>query len=205
MASSDVDIASQALVMLGAGNISSFLAEESDKAETAGQLYPDIRASLIGEHPWRCFMTKSEQLAPTSTAPKSEWKNAFTIPPDIIGEPVALFTSANQGAIPDKEWEVFGGEILCNHASIWVDYKTIRAENQWPQYFVQMMIYECCWKFAEAITDDQAKFDSWFKVARGTANDNGKGGYFRIAAQIDSRGSQSQAIQDFSLIDARMG
>ena len=72
-----------------------------------------------------------------------------------------------------------------------------------PSYFVQFLVYMMAWHLAESVTDQIDKSDYWRQIAVGTAVDNGRGGYFRQAANVDGRGKPSYAIVDFPLTDVR--
>ena len=72
-----------------------------------------------------------------------------------------------------------------------------------PVYFVQLLKYMMAWHLAEPLTDQVSKAQYWQVVAVGTPGDNGRGGYFRTAANIDGQGTPPQSIEDYSLIAVR--
>jgi len=76
-------------------------------------------------------------------------------------------------------------------------------EFEMPVYFVQLMKYMMAWHLAIPITDQVEKAQYWQSVAVGSADQNGRGGYTRIAMNMDGQGQPNFVIQDFPLVDVR--
>jgi len=53
------------------------------------------------------------------------------------------------------------------------------------------------------VTEQQDKSAKWQRVATGDISENGRGGYFRTAAQIDGQNNPVRVIEDYSLIAVR--
>lgn len=198
---SSLRICSDALLMLGEKPISSF-SEGTDAANICDRLYPNIRDALIQQYPW-AFSFKKVSLAQTISTPINEWKYEYQLPADRIGPPRAVFTSTQVGARPFQDWEIYEDKLLTNSTTIVVDYQFSVPENKMPVYFVQLLKYMMAWHLAEPLTDQVSKAQYWQGVAVGAPSENGRGGYFRIAANIDGQGQTPQAIEDFSLIAVR--
>lgn len=197
----DVSICSDALLMLGAKAISSFT-DGTDESSVCARLYPDIRDSTLMMYPWS-FTTKKIQLARLLGSPNSVWRYAYQLPGDRLGNPSAVFDSASVGISPRKDWEIQGDQLLCNLEQVFLDYRYSVGEYAMPQYFVQLLKYMVAWHIAEPITEQGEKAGLWRRVALGEPAENGRGGYFRTAAQIDGAGNPARAISDFTLVDAR--
>ncbi len=207
MATSDVDVYSKALMLLALSPVDSFEETGADRGKSlfGEQHYEQIRDALIAEYPWRCFLTKAK-LTRETAAPTSEYKYSFLLPPDIIGGPVAVYNDNSVGADPvTTHWETFQRTILADWEELWIDYKQAKSEDQWPAYFVQLMIYELAWNGAYPLKQDINLGDYWKRVARGTAAEQMKGGYYRTATQADAMQTTPKQFQDFSLIEARAG
>lgn len=82
MAASPVEIASNALLFLGAKPINSF-SEDSDFAGLAGALWPSTRDDVFRAHPWNCNI-KRVLLSPLVSAPVYEFGYAFQLPSDCL-------------------------------------------------------------------------------------------------------------------------
>lgn len=196
-----VSICSDALILLGAKSISSFN-DGTDESNICDRLYSDIRDSTLSMYPWS-FATKKIGLARLLTAPNSVWSYAYQMPGDRLSNPMAVFDTAAVGAQVRKDWEVQGDQILTNLEAVFIDYKYSVPEFAMPQYFVQLIKYMMAWHLAMPITEQSEKAGYWERVAVGNANENGRGGFFRSAAQIDGQGNPSRAFSDFTLVDAR--
>lgn len=197
----DITICSDALLMLGAKAISSFT-DGTDESSVCSRLYPDIRDSTLMMYPWS-FATKKIQLTRLLGTPNSVWKYAYQLPGDRLGNPTAVYESAAVGSPVRKDWEIQGDQLLCNLEYVYLDYRYSVGEYAMPQYFVQFLKYMVAWHIAEPITEQGEKASLWRRIALGEVNENGRGGYFRTAAQIDGQGNPARAISDYTLIDAR--
>lgn len=203
MASGDtgVSICADSLILLGAEPISSFN-DGTDESNACDRLYPDVRDTTLAMYPWS-FSVKKIQLARLLTAPSSVWSYAYQLPGDRIGGPRAVYDSASPGAPVQKDWEIQGDQLLTNLEAVYIDYQYSVGEFAWPQYFVQLMKYMMAWHLAEPITEQQDKSLRWERKAVGDPSENGRGGFFRTATQIDAQGQTSRAIEDFTLIAVR--
>lgn len=193
-------ICSDAMIMIGASPISSF-AEDTDASKTADRLYDKIRDTSIQQYPWS-WSIKKVKLAQLEAAPINEWKYAYAMPGDLLGEPQALFDSSAVGARPRRDWEVYGTSIYCNYEQVWIDYQYRVDESRFPEYFVNFLQHALAATFAIPVTDSYNKADYFRVLAYGPPNENMRGGLFRVASSIDG-GKPPQAFEDFPLVDVR--
>ncbi len=196
-----VTICSDALLMLGAKAISSFN-EGTDEASVCDRLYPDIRDSTLVMYPWS-FNTKKIQLARLLTAPGSVWRYAYQLPGDRLANPRAVYNSSAIGSPVQKDWEIQGDQLLTNLTAVYIDYQYELQEFAFPKYFVQLLKYMMAWHLAEPVTEQREKAVYWQQISVGSAAENGRGGYFRTATNIDGQGQPSRVIEDYSLIAVR--
>ena len=196
-----VSICSDALIMIGAKPISSFN-DGTDEASVCDRLYPDIRDSTLVMYPWS-FATKKIALSRLLTAPTNVWRYAYQLPGDRLAGPRAVYDSPAVGANARKDWEIQGDQLLTNLEAVYIDYQYSVGEFAMPQYFVQLLKYMVAWHIAEPITEQQDKSAKWQRVATGDPSENGRGGYFRQACQIDGQSNQIRIIDDYTLIAVR--
>ena len=196
-----ISICSDALIMLGAKAITSFN-DGTDESSACDRLYSDIRDSTLATYPWT-FSFKKIQLAQLLTAPTSVWKYQYQLPGDKISNPRAVYNSANPGSPVQKDWEIQGDVLLTNLTSVYIDYQYSVGEFAMPQYFVQLLKYMMSWHLAMPITEQTDKAQYWQRVAIGDISENGRGGYFRTAMQIDGQNNPVRVIEDYSLIAVR--
>ena len=196
-----VSICSDALLLIGAKAISSFN-DGTDESSVCDRLYPDIRDSTLVMYPWS-FGMKKVQLAQLITTPTTVWRYEYQLPGDKLANPRAVYNSANSGSPVQKDWEIQGDKLLTNLTSVFIDYQFSVPEFAMPQYFVQLLKYMVAWHIAETVTEQQDKATKWQRVATGDISENGRGGYFRTAAQIDGQNNPVRIIEDYSLIAVR--
>lgn len=198
----DISICSDALTLLGASTISSF--NEGTPAATAcSRLYPDLRDTIISRYPWSWSIRKV-QLARLATAPTNEWKYAYQLPGGMLTGVHALFDSGSDAARSLNDgWEIYGDQVFTNLETVYIDYQVSVSEANLPPYFVRLLRTALAGELAIVVTDQQSKAQYFLMQAFGTPGDNGRGGLFREATNIDSRGKPSPVIEDFSLIEVR--
>jgi hypothetical protein len=186
---------------LGAKPISSFN-DGTDEANTCDRLYSDVRDTVLSLYPWS-FAYKKVKLARLVTTPNSEWKYEYQMPGDRLGNPRALFETSSLYARPVKEWDIQGDKILTNYEEVYIDYPYQTPEFAMPTYFVQLLKYYMAWHLAMPITEQEGKSGYWQGVAVGGPAENGRGGFFRQASNIDGQGQPPQVIEDYALVAAR--
>ena len=198
-----LSICSDALVMLGEAPITTF--EGTDVGTVCDRLYDDIKTSTLAMYPWS-FSLKKIALTKGSTAPINEYRNQYKLPSDVyrISGVRAVFDSDQAGAVPMiGGWEVMGDVLMTNAETVVIDYQTDTEEYKLPKYFVQLLKYMLTWHFAETVTDQITKAEYWRNIATGTPADAMRGGFFRVACNIDGTTKQNEVISDFSLIQVR--
>ena len=197
-----LSICSDALIMLGAQPISSFT-EGSDAAQACDRLYPDLRDSLLSRYPWSWSYQKV-QLARLASAPLTEWQYAYQLPGDMLSGVRALFNTADTYGMPLRYgWEIYGDQVYTNEELVYIDYQASVNETKMPYYFIHLLRHAMAGELGMVITDQISKADYFRSLAFGTPGENGRGGLFREAMNIDSRGQLPQVIEDYSLIDVR--
>lgn len=196
-----VSICSDALILLGAKAISSFN-DGTDESSVCDRLYPDIRDSLLAMYPWS-FATKKIGLAQLLDQPGSVWRYAYQLPGDRLALPRAVYATNAIGEHPRNDYEIQGDSLLTNLTAVYIDYQYQVAEYAMPQYFVQLLKYMVAWHIAEAITEQQDKAVKWQRTAVGDPVENGRGGFFRTATNIDAQGQPVRVIDDYTLVHAR--
>lgn len=200
---SNVDVASIALAHLGLPPVSS-MGERS----TVEQTYETTVQTIMESYPWR-FLRTSVQLARETAAPLVKWRYAYAMPPvgeDRLGNPIELRNTAGQGGGPILDFEIEKESLLLtNEIEVYMIFRERRPEGEWPAYFVTLVGLAAASNWAEPITEDTTKADRLRGTAFGAPEEAGRGGWFRTARQLDASGGGLVQIQDFSLIDARMG
>jgi hypothetical protein len=201
MSDTNVSLCSSALNLLGESAIASFT-EDSDKARTCAQLYQNIKDSLIAMYPWS-FSRKKVQLARLTSTPVSRWTYEYTMPTDRVGDAYAVFASDAIDTPPTTYYDVQGGKLLTNYSEIWLDYQYSAPEATMPAHFKQLFIYVLAFNYAGTVTEMDTKAAFWKETAFGSPSENMRGGFFRTAANTDSRGRPNEAMISDDFIAVR--
>lgn len=143
---SDIDIASNALQMIGAGSISSFT-EGGAGAAVANALYEPLVLDILTSNFWR-FAMKKQSLNKLSQTPLNEFSNAFQIPTDSL---------KIERIEPRGFYKVFQDKIYSNSSSIELDYLFRVDTSAFPAYFVLLLTYKMASEFALSVTDNEQK------------------------------------------------
>lgn len=106
MASSEIEICNQGLVMIGANPIASF--DENTKTAVAARIFYSLsRDEVLRAHPWN-FAIKRVHLSPLSDAPAYGYSAAFQLPANWL----------RTLEISEEEYNHEGGRLLCNSSGI---------------------------------------------------------------------------------------
>lgn len=182
---SDIDIASNALILIGDNPISSFT-EPGAGATAAANLYPVTYEQLLSEHPWT-FALKEQKLNQLSQAPDSltNWKFAYQNPTDLI---------RYWSIMPYSNYAMVGNLTYSNQNELLARYIFKVAESQLPPHFQKALEYKLAADFALLVTEDVNKsqvFEQKYRTAIGQAR------------SIDSQSHPQVPILDQPFTDAR--
>lgn len=120
MATSEVEICRNALLLLGDAEISSF-DDEGDRVTLIANLWPNARDTVLRSHPWNCAI-KRVALAPEATPPDFDYAYSFLLPGDWL----RTLSVGLKGDAPAYEHE--NGRILMDDAVCYFRY-VFRNEN----------------------------------------------------------------------------
>ena len=152
MAVTKVDIASRALIMIGANPISSFT-DGSTEALVVNNIYEEIVEASLTRHKWR-FATGQKQLSLLSAAPTGRYEYAYQIPASPLCLQIIAVTS-NDHAIPFSRYEDkiyldgYGSD-----STVIMDYVFRQDEDQFPPHFRLALEYKLASIFAGSIARD---------------------------------------------------
>lgn len=113
-ASSEVQICSNGLLLIGSRPISAFT-DDGDGALLCSNLWPTVRDAVLRSHPWNCAM-KRVALAHDVTAPAFDWAFRFQIPGDCL----RVWTIGQDDESP--LWDVEDGYIVQDDSICYLRY-----------------------------------------------------------------------------------
>ena len=184
---SSIDIASNALLLIGDNPISSF-DDPGAGAQVAANLYPETKKRLLSDHPWS-FALKSQRLNRLSQTPDilTGYQYAFQLPTDLI-RIWNMQTHSN--------YILEGNLLYSNSTELLCTYIYNVDEVNLPPHFVKSLEYLLAADFAIAVTED----NTLSQIMRANAQDS-----TNRAMAIDSQNRPQVSIIDSPLIDARNG
>lgn len=201
---SEISVFSQALVRLGDSPISGL----SELSPGLADLFPQIKANVETAHPWRFNTIKSQLLARTLTEPPSQYKYVYQLPPDMLnGLPRTVWNSPfNQGRSSQfTDFNIFEDKLLTSAEQILIDYQIPKVVDVFPIHVTELTIRALMAVLAFPVTDQQNTVNAAQISAWGNPEEEGKGGYSKVAKRIDSQGHPSQAIKNYPLTAVRHG
>ena len=182
----DVKIASNACLLLGAENINSFT-DGTVEAQAAAAMFERTLNSLLCERRWG-FSIKQAQFSQLVDTPVTNWAKAYQIPTDflklwkIYPEYVGyeLFGT-------DFVYSDFDGELIGEY--------TFRPDTEYlPDYFVELLEVRCATKFCMPITEDEKKLQTMMRLEQEI---------MIRAKRADAQQRKNVGIKNFPLIDSR--
>lgn len=143
---SDIDMASNALQMIGADPISDF-DEPGAGAAVAKALFETLLISLLTDGYWG-FATKKQSLNRLSQEPLNEFQFVFQIPTDSLKV---------KRVYPRINYNIYRDLIYTNASEIDIDYIFRPETTLLPSYFVLAFTYMLASEFSLSVTDNENK------------------------------------------------
>ena len=184
MALTKYDIASSALVLIGASPVSSFSSSGSAEEIACFHLYQTCVDHWLSLYPWR-FATRTTQLSRDVVPPDTQWQAAYTLPPGMRALQ-AIRLDANGSDLP---FDRFENKALINASetqSVWAVHTYEPPIPWWPGYFVQLIETALAARLSFALS---AKLDLKAGLEQ-EAEVN-----FRLAKNADSRQQTSRRFK----------
>ena len=150
VANSDIDIASRALVLIGAEPITSFTAQ-STEATVANAIYEDMVRTTLCSSRWR-FATNQAELNLLTATPTGRYDRAHQLPADLL----MLHAITVSDAV--IEYNVYGDKVFSDSASsdtLVADYTFRALEQDFPSYFTVALQFSLAAAFALGIARDE--------------------------------------------------
>jgi len=156
MATSEIEISSKALLLIGDNGISAY--DESKAGITAQALFPSVLENLLAFHLWR-FATKQFNLSRLVTGPLDDtgYQYRFQLPAGYI-RTVQVF--------PGVPYEIVEDKIHANVDELTLEYIYKPDVAAWPPWFVKLMEYTMAAELANPVTESAAVADLWDGKAR---------------------------------------
>ena len=149
VADSSLEVASNALYLIGADGITDFAASTSE-AKVANALYEDIVQTSFASFRWR-FATTQINLTRLATAPKGRFSASYHIPASCV---TVIGITINDALI---KYDIYGNKIFCDadaSDTVVLDYVERAPESSWPSYFTPAIEFTLAGSFAISLARD---------------------------------------------------
>ena len=146
---SAIDIASRALVLIGAEPITSF-DSGSNEAVVASNMYEDVIRASLSSARWR-FATEQAVLNQLTDTPTGRFAIAHQLPADTI---IVHTITVNDNLV---DFTVYGDKVFSQQTSsdtLIADFTFRANENTFPSYFTLAVEYSLASIFATSIARD---------------------------------------------------
>ena len=150
VANSDIDIASRALVLIGAEPITSFTAQTTE-ATVANAIYEDMVRTTRCSSRWR-FATNQAELNLLTAVPTGRYDRAHQLPADLL---MLHAITVNDAVV---QYNVYGDKVFSDSASsdtLVADYTFRALEQDFPSYFTVALQFSLAAAFALGIARDE--------------------------------------------------
>lgn len=155
-ASTDVDVASRALVMIGTKAITSF-GDGTVEAQSAAIIYEDVVTQVFTTTRWR-FATAQVRIAKETLEPESKWKAAYRLPSDLLS---IIGVQVNDMEVP---FDRYGDRIYSgDYDEIILEYIRRVPTVDWPPYFTMPVIHLLASELAIAVAQNKQLSDQHFE------------------------------------------
>lgn len=192
MATTDIELSSKALVMIGADPITSF-SDGSREAVVAANLYEEITRGEMSEYPWRFLITQERANRETDAPVGPEWGASYTIPASAL-----RIINVKVDGFPVK-FDVFLKSVHTNTSEdevVIVEYVKDVSEDDWPHYFRNYIVLMMASAFASSLGRDGDLTTAMAQKAEISK---------RAARTADSQGRTTKRLPLSRIVKSRFG
>ena len=189
---SKVDLANEALLLLGANTITSFTDNDSN-AVLVNRFYDSERDALLRSHRWNCAVTTAN-LASLADTPIIDWEFKFTLPTD----PYCLRVLDVRTVTGDikLDFAIQGRELLTEESAIDITYiQRLEDTMLYDSLLYQALVFRMAWKLAFPVTRSNTVMQQMAQLYDAIVRD---------ARAVDSQEGTPETIETDALTDLRL-
>lgn len=160
MATSEVEICNDALILLGADRISS-LTEDTKEAILCNEQYAKMRDQLLISHPWNFSISRTEMAADAalpSGYSDDIWDYAYSLGADVL----------RVLGVDDEEadWKIEGRKLFANYTPVKIKYiKKVTDVTLFSKYFEEALAWKIAARIGYSLTQNSTLMEGILKQA----------------------------------------
>jgi hypothetical protein len=189
---SQVDLANESLLLLGANTITSF-SDDDSSAVLVNRFYASERDALLRSHRWN-FAITTANLASLAATPIIDWQFKFNLPTD----PYCLRLLDVRTVTGDiyLDFAVHGRELFTEESTVDITYvQRVEDPTQFDSLFYQALVFRLAWKMAYPVTRSSGTMTQMGQMYDAVVRD---------ARAVDSQEGTPEVIQTDTLTDLRL-
>tara|TARA_R110000803_G_scaffold107669_3_gene175815 strand:+ start:811 stop:1389 length:579 start_codon:yes stop_codon:yes gene_type:complete len=189
---SQVDLANESLLLLGANTITSFNDDDSN-AVLINRFYASERDALLRSHRWN-FAIGNANLASLEATPIVDWEFKFTLPTD----PYCLRILDVRTVTGDiyLDFAIQGRELYTEESTVDITYiQRVEDPTQFDALFYQALVFRLAWKMAYPVTRSSGTMTLMGQMYDSVVRD---------ARTVDSQEGTPEIIATDTLTDVRL-
>lgn len=188
MAASDVDIANDALTLLGAGRVTN-LSEESTQAKVMLQMYQPSVDAVLQSYPWNSALKQAELPQLASHTPEYGYTYAYQLPVDPVCLRVLEVYNPSRHSNRDVEWKKFGDKIYSDLESVKITYIARITSSEFDPLLRQAIGAYLAYTAAYAIVQSNTVQGQMYQIYQQRLAEA------RAASRLESVGHRTYATQ----------
>lgn len=199
------DIQNNALMLIGAQEITDFTNETDNKVKTINHFYEQVKKKLLSLRSWTFAQKRAEIEAVKENGEyqvqEDYYKYLFELPEDFI-----KLISVSQHKEIDSfydQYEVRGCEIYANLPILYVKYTFEPEDECLPPGFKDLLANALAAEICYKITGDKNNQQVIYQKVWGPTSDNLKGGLFGFYAKADAAQNPSRQMKSAPMRYAR--
>lgn len=182
----EVTLCSASLDRLGLNAIEALDGTDTTpRAATCSRQWPLIRDKILSSFDWGCTKDKKQLSKSGTVTPLNEWKNAFLLPQEMVGSPIAVYGDGSSK--PTFSHEIFGNYLYADYETVIVDFKIVPDVKNMPGYLYDLLVTCLAHRMCMALTGDKELMSELRLEAYGHPNLDGNGGAFLDAKRTEAR------------------
>ena len=147
MTETNISISNKALLKCGAATIANF-SEGTHEANVCSTMYETVKQGLLYYTFWNFAIAKQQLNLLAETPTDASYKNAHSLPGDIIRIQSVFDTNGD----PIIDYSVEGQKIYSNETQIYLEYVQDMDEQYFPVFFIEALVAKMAYEINEAIT-----------------------------------------------------